>query len=115
MSNLSRKDRTRYKLKKVSSRKRLSVFKSNNHIYAQIINDEKGETLASVSSLEKSFKDKVLISKGHATSALYPILRDYGIISKKDWDNWGKKKSNLRIISASNLADAATKIIEATK
>ena len=45
---------------------------------------------------KKSFKDKVLISKGHATSALYPILRDYGIISKKDWDNWGKK-SNLRI------------------
>jgi len=63
MSNLSRKDRTRYKLKKVSSRKRLSVFKSNNHIYAQIINDEKGETLASVSSLEKSFKDKASSSK----------------------------------------------------
>ncbi len=52
---------------------------------------------------KKSFKDKVLISKGHATSALYPILRDYGIISKKDWENWGKKKSNLRIFGNTSI------------
>ena len=45
--------RVRYKLKKVSSRKRLSVFRSNNHIYAQIIDDNKGLTLASASSIEK--------------------------------------------------------------
>ncbi len=56
MNNLKRKNRTRYKLKKVSNRKRLSVFKSNNHLYAQIINDEEGKTLASVSSLEKDLK-----------------------------------------------------------
>ena len=53
MNRLERKNRTRFKLKKVSSRKRLSVFRSNNHIYAQVINDEKGITLASASSLEK--------------------------------------------------------------
>ena len=58
MKILERKKRTRYKLKKISSRKRLTVFKSNNHLYAQIINDEKGITLASVSSLEKIFKEK---------------------------------------------------------
>ena len=58
MNNLERKKRTRFKLKKVSSRKRLTVFKSNNHLYAQIINDEKGITLASASSLEKSIKDR---------------------------------------------------------
>ena len=51
------------KLKKISSRKRLSIFRSNNHLYAQIINDEQGITLASVSSLEKSFKDKKNKSK----------------------------------------------------
>ena len=51
-----RKKRIRYKLKKVSERKRLTVFKSNNYLYAQIINDQKGITLASVSSLEKEFK-----------------------------------------------------------
>ena len=60
MDNNKRKNRTRFRLKRVSSRKRLSVFKSNNHLYAQIINDEKGLTLASVSSLEKSFRNKEL-------------------------------------------------------
>ena len=58
-----RKNRIRFKLKNVSSRKRLTVFKSNNHLYAQIINDEMGTTLASVSSLEKYFKDKQIGNK----------------------------------------------------
>ena len=48
-----RTKRVRYKLKKVSSRNRLSVFRSNNHIYVQAIDDSKGITLASASSLEK--------------------------------------------------------------
>jgi large subunit ribosomal protein L18 len=34
-------------------RKRLSVFRSSKHIYAQVIDDEKGETLAAASSIEK--------------------------------------------------------------
>ena len=45
--------RIRNKLKKVSTRSRLSVFRSNNHLYAQIIDDSKGITLASASTLEK--------------------------------------------------------------
>ena len=49
-----RQNKTRFKLKKVSSRNRLSVFKSNNHVYAQIISDQKGITIASASSLEKN-------------------------------------------------------------
>ncbi|PPR46847.1 MAG: 50S ribosomal protein L18 [Alphaproteobacteria bacterium MarineAlpha5_Bin9] len=52
-----RKKRTRNKLKKISERDRLSVFKSNNHIYAQIIDDKKGITLASASSLEKNYRE----------------------------------------------------------
>ena len=63
MNRLERKNRTRFKLKKISSRKRLSVFRSNNHLYAQIINDKQGTTLACVSSLEKSFKNKKNKSK----------------------------------------------------
>ena len=58
MNRLERKNRTRFKLKKISSRKRLTVFRSNNHLYAQVINDEQGITIACVSSLEKSFKNK---------------------------------------------------------
>ena len=51
--NDTRTKRIRTKLKKVSSRNRLSVFRSNNHIYAQAIDDSKGITLASASTLEK--------------------------------------------------------------
>jgi len=55
-----RQQRIRYKAKKVSNRNRLSVFRSNNHIYAQLIDDRKGITLASSSSTEKSIKDMKL-------------------------------------------------------
>ena len=41
-----RKKRVRYKLKKVSSRKRLTVFRSNKHLYAQVIDDSVGKTLS---------------------------------------------------------------------
>ena len=58
-----RKDRVRYKSKKVSKRNRLSVFRSNNHLYAQLIDDNNGTTLASASSLEKSIRDKKLQRK----------------------------------------------------
>ena len=58
-----RKERVRYKSKKVSKRNRLSVFRSNNHLYAQLIDDSNGLTLASSSSLEKSIKDKKLQRK----------------------------------------------------
>tara|TARA_B100000941_G_C28415674_1_gene505941 strand:- start:318 stop:650 length:333 start_codon:yes stop_codon:yes gene_type:complete len=58
-----RKKRIRYKIKKVSNRKRLTVFRSNNHIYAQLIDDVKGITLASSSSIEKSIREKKLPRK----------------------------------------------------
>jgi large subunit ribosomal protein L18 len=38
------------------NRARLSVFRSSKHIYAQVIDDTKGETLASASSLEKEMR-----------------------------------------------------------
>ena len=53
---LKREQKIRFKIKKVSNRARLSVFKSNTHIYAQLIDDKKGSTLASFSSLDKFFE-----------------------------------------------------------
>lgn len=48
-----RKNRARKKIGRGNSeRPRLSVFRSNKHIYAQIINDEKGKTIASASSMD---------------------------------------------------------------
>tara|TARA_Y100001970_G_C13994254_1_gene729878 strand:- start:324 stop:656 length:333 start_codon:yes stop_codon:yes gene_type:complete len=59
----SRSDRIRFKLKKVSNRNRLSVFRSNYHLYAQIIDDIKGTTLASASSIDPQIKNKKLSKK----------------------------------------------------
>ena len=59
----SKKNRSGNKIMKNSLRNRLSVFKSNNHIYAQIINDKQSITLASASSLEKNFREIKDISK----------------------------------------------------
>ncbi|OHA19113.1 MAG: 50S ribosomal protein L18 [Candidatus Taylorbacteria bacterium RIFCSPHIGHO2_01_FULL_45_63] len=42
----------RAKVSGTSARPRLAVFRSNKHLYAQIINDEKGETLATATSRE---------------------------------------------------------------
>ena len=39
-------------------RARLSVFRSSKHIYAQLIDDTKGETIAAASSLEKAMREQ---------------------------------------------------------
>ncbi len=45
--------RIRRKVRGTGSRPRLAVFRSLNHIYAQVIDDDKGVTLCSASSVEK--------------------------------------------------------------
>lgn len=51
MKNIRRAKRIRTKIK-VSGRLRLSVFVSNKHIWAQIIDDQKGQTKVSANDLE---------------------------------------------------------------
>ena len=51
-----RRDRVRIKLRKVSDRNRLAVFKSGRHIYAQIIDDSTSRTLVSASTLDKELR-----------------------------------------------------------
>jgi large subunit ribosomal protein L18 len=58
VTNARRKQRVRLALRRTANgRPRLSVFRSSKHIYAQVIDDVKGETLASASSLEKVMRD----------------------------------------------------------
>ena len=52
--NKHRKQRNRFS--GTASRPRLAVFRSNNHMYAQIIDDTVGNTLVSASTLEKDVK-----------------------------------------------------------
>lgn len=54
-ARLKRHSRVRSKISGTSERPRLDVFRSNSHIYAQIIDDSKGVTLASAASNEKDF------------------------------------------------------------
>lgn len=53
-----RKIRNRKRIKKNSVRSRLSIFRSNKNIYAQVIDDSSGKTLASASSLEKELRSE---------------------------------------------------------
>ncbi len=56
-ARLKRKKRIRKKVLGTLQRPRLSVFRSANHIYAQIIDDISGHTIVAASSLEKGVKD----------------------------------------------------------
>ena len=58
------KNRIRKKIAGTPERPRLAVFRSQTHIYAQVIDDEAGKTLCSASSLDKDFQGKA--SKGKA-------------------------------------------------
>ena len=51
--------RLRKKIKGTPERPRLNVFRSLNHIYAQIIDDTTGNTLVAVSTLDGSLKGKL--------------------------------------------------------
>ncbi len=63
MARLSLFDRRRRRVRtslraRASGKPRLSVHRSGRHIYAQVIDDNAGKTLASASTLDKDLKDK---------------------------------------------------------
>ena len=77
-----RKRRIRKKVSGNGERPRVSVFRSAKHIYAQAIDDSKGATLATVSTLSDGLKD----IEGNKTdeakavgAALAKVLKDKGI------------------------------------
>lgn len=71
--------RIRFSIRKKSKgRLRLSVFRSNKHIYAQIIDDSKGVTLAHASTLESD-----LFKKDEATSNIKASLKVGHLIAKR--------------------------------
>jgi large subunit ribosomal protein L18 len=51
-----RHDRIRLRMEGTESRPRLAVFRSLNHIYAQVIDDASGRTLAAASTVEKELR-----------------------------------------------------------
>ena len=81
-----RRGRVRAKLFGTSLRPRLSVFKSNRHILAQLIDDEKGKTLAAVFSKKAGLKGTltgaketgILIAKAAKEKKLKKAIFDRG-------------------------------------
>ena len=57
-ARIKRHQRVRGKISGTAERPRLSVFRSENHSYAQLIDDVAGRTLAAASSVEKGFEGK---------------------------------------------------------
>jgi large subunit ribosomal protein L18 len=79
-----RKLRIRRKINGTSAKPRLTVFRSSKHIYAQVVDDVAGKTLAHVSTLTKTVKS----TKGEATKtdaaklvghAIADLLKKQGI------------------------------------
>ncbi|MBF0157982.1 MAG: 50S ribosomal protein L18 [Magnetococcales bacterium] len=63
--------RTRYKLRQVSGdRLRLSVFRSTKHIYAQIIDDQRGVTLVSASTTEPEIRSQIQHGGNRSSASL---------------------------------------------
>ena len=68
-----RRRRIRGKVIGTAERPRLSVFRSNARIYAQIIDDTKGHTLAAASSVEAALRGQ---SKGDAATEVGKLVAD---------------------------------------
>lgn len=114
ISKLKRKDkrfkrhlRVRTKVSGTTARPRLNVFRSDKHIYAQLIDDVQGQTIASASTIDKELKAEV--SNGGNVEAAQKVgaliakrAKDKGI-TKVVFDRGG----NLYHGRVQALADAA--------
>ena len=91
-----RRDRIRKRIRKIvsgsSEYPRLSVFRSNNDIYCQIIDDVKGKTLVSLSSRDKRILDLKLETNIDKSFNVGKIIAEEAIklgISKVKFDRGG--------------------------
>ena len=79
-----RKKRNIFNLKKDSTRLRLSVYRSNQNIYAQVIDDKTGNTLLSASTMDKDFRSKKKFGGNIAAaeeigSSIAKLAKDAGV------------------------------------
>ena len=78
-SRLLRRKRIRRKVRGTDSRPRLCIYRSNKHLYAQVISDESGRSLASVSTLSADLKERM-----QQKAATVSVAKEMGqLIAKK--------------------------------
>ena len=75
-ARLRRHRRVRLKVSGTIERPRLCVFRSLNHIYAQVIDDERGHTMAAASSLDADVKTKASAKKSDVAQAVGKNVAD---------------------------------------
>lgn len=91
-STRRRHSRVRRRVKGTSERPRLAIFRSNQHIYAQVIDDSQHQTLASASTLDKD-ADTESGSNKEAAIAVGKLIAERAIakdISQVVFDRGGK-------------------------
>ncbi len=76
MARAKRVSRIRKNIAGTSARPRLRVFKSNKHIYAQIIDDSLGKTLISMSTVDKEFDMGEEKGKANAAKKVGSIIAE---------------------------------------
>ena len=83
MGPLKRKNRVRKKIRGTVEQPRLSVYRSGKHIYAQIIEDEKGTTLAAASTVLKDVaKDVKYTGNIEAAKAVGKAIAEQALSKK---------------------------------
>jgi large subunit ribosomal protein L18 len=105
-----RRQRIRYRIRKrikgTSDKPRMSVYRSNNEVYVQIIDDVAGNTLAAASSLEKDIAEKSSINKSEQAKLVGKSIAEKALakgISEVVFDRGGYLYHG----RVKNLADAA--------
>lgn len=72
-SRVKRKQRIRRKLSGTAEQPRLTVYKSLKHIYAQVVDDVSGRTLAFASDLDPALKDELKANKHKKTEVAQKV------------------------------------------
>ncbi|NEP17228.1 MAG: 50S ribosomal protein L18 [Leptolyngbya sp. SIO4C1] len=92
-STRRRHARIRRRVQGTAERPRLAVFRSNNHIYAQVIDDSKHHTLASASTLEADLRGEQLSGNREASVKVGQAIAERSIaqgIQQVVFDRGGK-------------------------
>lgn len=74
-----RKARVRSRIFGTATRPRLAVFRSGQHIYAQVIDDEAGKTLVSASSVKTSSKEHKQVKSAEVGASIARLCAEKGI------------------------------------
>jgi len=115
MAKISRKLQTQKRHKRLrrylvgnKTRPRLAVFRSNNHIYAQVIDDDAQQTICSASTLDKELKeDSVKLASNCSSSSIVGNLLAKRAIKKGIKQVIFDRGGNLYHGRVKALADAA--------